>query len=88
MAFNVARCFLVPAGNRRRPKGQSLFFNSSGSLALFAAMRSCLGQRHLAPELLQMRGHDGPSEGLRPLWCVKLDLERDPNSCQHATQHN
>src|SRR5262249_47153066 len=46
-----------------------------------------LGQRHLAPEVLQMRGHDGPSEGLWPLWRVKLDLKRDPDSCQHATQH-
>ena len=27
---------------------------------------SHLGQRQLTPELLQMRGHDRPSEGLRP----------------------
>ena len=35
-----------------------------------------------------MRGHDCPSEGLRPLWRVDPDLERDPDSRQHATQHN
>ena len=46
------------------------------------------GQRQLAPELLQMRGHDCPSNGLRPLWRVDPDLERDPDSRQHATQHN
>ena len=34
-----------------------------------------------------MRGHDRPSEGLRPLWRVKPDLERDSDSRQHATQH-
>jgi hypothetical protein len=28
--------------------------------------RRLLGQRQLIPELLQMRGHDRPSEGLRP----------------------
>ena len=48
---------------------------------------SHLGQRQLTPELLQMRGHDRPSEGLRPLWRVKPDLERDSDSRQHATQH-
>src|SRR6516165_3711795 len=47
-----------------------------------------LGQDHVAPELLQMRAHDCPSEGLRPLWRVDPDLERDPDSRQHATQHN
>ena len=55
--------------------------------------RSCrnpprLGQRHLAPELLQMRGHNRPSQGLRPLWRFEPDLERDGDSCQHATQDN
>ena len=35
-----------------------------------------------------MRGHDCPSEGLRPLWRVDPDLERDTDSGQHATQHN
>jgi len=35
-----------------------------------------------------MRGHDCPSKGLRPLWRVDPDLERDPDSRQHATQHN
>jgi len=34
-----------------------------------------------------MRGHDRPSEGLRPLWRVEPDLERDRDSRQHATQH-
>ena len=48
---------------------------------------SHLGQRQLAPELLQMRGHDCPSEGLRPLWRVEPDLERDRDSRQHATQY-
>jgi hypothetical protein len=43
---------------------------------------SHLGQRRLTPELLQMRGHDRPSEGLRPLWRVKPDLERDSDSRQ------
>ena len=46
------------------------------------------GQRQLAPQLLQMRGHDCPSNGLRPLWRVDPDLERDPDGRQHATQHN
>jgi len=35
-----------------------------------------------------MRGHDRPSEGLPPLWCVEPDLERDGDSRQHATQYN
>jgi hypothetical protein len=35
---------------------------------------SHLGQRQLAPKLLQMRGHDCPSEGLRPLWRIEPDL--------------
>jgi len=35
-----------------------------------------------------MRGHDCLSEGLRPLRRVDPDLERDPDSRQHATQHN
>ena len=48
----------------------------------------CLGQGQVAPELLQMRGHDCPSEGLRPLWRVEPDLERDRDSRQHTTQHN
>jgi len=60
---------------------------NSGSFAMFAAIH-CLGQGQVAPELLQMRGHDCPSEGLRPLWRVDPDLERDPDSRQHATQHN
>ena len=47
-----------------------------------------LGQGQVAPELLQMRGHDCPSEGLRPLWRVEPDLERDRDSRQHTTQHN
>ncbi len=46
-----------------------------------------LGQRQLAPEVLQVRGHDCPSEGLRPLWRVEPDLERDRDSRQHATQY-
>jgi len=45
----------------------------------------CLGQGQIAPELLQMRGHDSPSQGLRPLWRVDPDLERDDDSRQHAT---
>jgi hypothetical protein len=60
---------------------------SSGNLAMLAAIH-CLGQGQVAPELLQMRGHDCPSEGLRPLWRVKPDLERDRDSRQHATHHN
>jgi hypothetical protein len=48
---------------------------------------SRLGQRQLAPELLQMRSHDCPSEGLRPLWRVEPDLERDCDSRQHPTQY-
>ena len=48
---------------------------------------SHLGQRQLAPELLQMRLDDCPSEGLRPLWRVEPDLERDRDSRQHATQY-
>ena len=47
-----------------------------------------LGQGQVAPELLQMRGHDCPSDGLWPLWRVEPDLERDRDSRQHATQHN
>jgi len=47
-----------------------------------------LGQGQVAPELLQMRGHDCPSDGLWPLWRVEPDLERDRDSHQHATQHN
>jgi len=35
-----------------------------------------------------MRGQDRASEGLRPLWRVEPDLERDRDSRQHATQHN
>jgi len=54
---------------------------------MFAAIHY-LGQGQVAPELLQMRGHDCPSEGLRPLWRVEPDLERDRDSRQHATQHN
>jgi hypothetical protein len=34
-----------------------------------------------------MRRHDCPSEGLRPLWRVEPDLERDCDSRQHATQY-
>jgi hypothetical protein len=34
-----------------------------------------------------MRGHDCPSEGLRPLWRVEPDLECDRDSRQHATQY-
>jgi len=59
------------------------FRKSSGSLVKFAAIR-CLGQRQVAPELLQMRGHDCPSEGLRPLWRVEPDLERDRDSHQRV----
>jgi hypothetical protein len=36
-----------------------------------------LGQRHLASELLQMRGHNRPSQGLWPLCRIELDLESD-----------
>ena len=61
--------------------------NKFGNFAIFAAIH-CLGQSQVAPKLLQMRGHDCPSEGLRPLWRVDPDLERDPDSRQHATQHN
>jgi hypothetical protein len=32
-----------------------------------------------------MRGHDRPSEGLRPLWRVEPHLERHRDSRQHAT---
>ena len=39
-----------------------------------------LGQRHLALQTLQMRGHDRPSEGQPPLWRVEPDLERDGDS--------
>ena len=60
---------------------------NSGSFATLAAIH-CLGQGQVAPELLQMRGHDCPSEGLRPLWRVEPDLERDRDSRQHTTQHN
>ena len=42
-----------------------------------------LGQRHLFPHLLEVVGHDRPSEGLRPLWRVELDLERACDSRQH-----
>jgi hypothetical protein len=49
---------------------------------------SRLGQCQLAPKLLQMRGHDRPSEGLWPLWRIEPDLESDGDSRQHATQHN
>ena len=38
---------------------------------------SRLGQRHFASELLQMRGHNRPSQGLWPLWRIELDLESD-----------
>ena len=58
---------------------------AGGKRRLFIAR---LGQGQLAPELLQMRGHDCPSEGLRPLWRVEPDLKRDPDCRQHATQHN
>jgi hypothetical protein len=47
-----------------------------------------LGQRQLTPNLLQMHGDDRPRQGLRPLWRVEPDLERDRDSRQHATQHN
>jgi hypothetical protein len=47
-----------------------------------------LGQRHLFPEFVQVRGYNRPSQGLRPLWRVEPDLERDRDSRQHATQHN
>ena len=49
---------------------------------------SRLGQRQLVPELLQVRGYNRPSQGLRPQWRVEPDLERDRDSRQHATQHN
>jgi hypothetical protein len=45
-----------------------------------------LRQRQVAPELLQVRGHDRPSEGLRPLWRVELYLERDCDSRERGTQ--
>jgi hypothetical protein len=45
-----------------------------------------LRQCRLTPELLQIRGHDRPSEGLRPPWRVEPDLERDRDSRQHATK--
>jgi hypothetical protein len=35
-----------------------------------------------------VRGYNRPSQGLRPLWRVEPDLERDRDSRQHATQHN
>ena len=47
-----------------------------------------LGQRHLFPEFVQVVGYNRPSQGLRPLWRVEPDLERDRDSRQHATQHN
>jgi hypothetical protein len=53
-----------------------------------ATVHRVLGQRQLVPELLQVRGYNRPSQGLRPLWRVEPDLERDRDSCQHATQHN
>jgi hypothetical protein len=34
-------------------------------LAMLAAIRPRLGQGQVTPELLQMRGHDCPSKGLR-----------------------
>src|SRR5215831_10116837 len=41
---------------------------------------SHLGQCQLFPEMLQMRGHDRPSEGLWPLWRIEPDLESDGDS--------
>jgi hypothetical protein len=35
-----------------------------------------------------VRGYNRPSQGLRPLWRVEPDLERDRDSHQYATQHN
>ena len=58
---------------------------------MFTAIRrasSRSGQGQLASELLQVGGDDRPSEGLRALWRVESDLERDRDSRQHATQHN
>jgi hypothetical protein len=52
------------------------------------AASSALRQRHLFPELVQVRGYNRSSQGLRPLWRVEPDLERDRDSRQHATQHN
>ena len=37
-----------------------------------------LGQGQVAPELLQMRGHDCPSEGLRPCGVSSLTLSVIP----------
>jgi hypothetical protein len=34
-----------------------------------------------------MRGHDRPNEGLRPLWRVEPDLERDRGSRKNAAQY-
>jgi len=61
--------------------------NSSDSLATLAAIQY-LGQGQVAPELLQVVGHNCPSQGLRSLWRVEPDLERDRDSGQHTTQHN
>ena len=47
-----------------------------------------LGQRQIAPELLQVSGDESPSKGLRALRRVEPDFERDRDSHQHATQHN
>jgi hypothetical protein len=41
---------------------------------------SHLRQRQVALRTLQMRGHDRPSEGLRPLWRIEPDLESDGDS--------
>jgi hypothetical protein len=52
-------------------------------LAIFTAIHrasSRSGQGQLAPELLQVGGDDRPSEGLRALWRVESDLERDRDS--------
>jgi hypothetical protein len=46
-------------------------------------LRSRLGQRQIALELLQVVGDEHPSEGLRALRCGELDLARDSDRRQH-----
>jgi hypothetical protein len=72
--------WIIHTRDEGRRVGGPLFYpfrNSFGSLAMFLANSPRLGQRHLALELLQMRGHNRPSQGLWPLWRIELDLESD-----------
>jgi hypothetical protein len=71
-------------GSRRlnNNTGRVRYISSKTKAAGSGDCSSHLGQCQLIPELLQMRGHDRPSEGgVWPLWRTEFDLESDGDSC-------